>query len=185
MKIISLLILAIGFIISSSFTTVADQTLRADKSKSFLSYSANHALHAWTGTSKKVDCLLIFDADTKTFRKVAVSTNVADFDSANSSRDGHALEVLDAIKYPKVTFGSTAIDPLKDGKLKISGKLNFHGKTKDITFEADYKLTDKEINVSGGFPVSMTEFEVERPSFMLVKTDDILEIKFNVVFLKN
>ena len=142
MKIISLLILAIGFMISSSFTTVADQTLRADKSKSFLSYSANHALHAWTGTSKKVDCLLIFDADTKTFRKVAVSTNVADFDSANSSRDGHALEVLDAIKYPKVTFGSTAIEPLKDGKLKISGKLNFHGKAKDITFEADYKLTD-------------------------------------------
>ena len=185
MKIISLLILAIGFMISYSFTTVVDQTLRADKSKSFLSYSANHALHAWTGTSKKVDCLLIFDADTKTFRKVAVSTNVADFDSANSSRDGHALEVLDAIKYPKVTFGSTAIEPLKEGKLKISGKLNFHGNAKDITFEADYKLTDKEINVSGGFPVSMTEFDVERPSFMLVKTDDILEIRFNVVFLKN
>jgi polyisoprenoid-binding protein YceI len=185
MKIISLLILAIGFMISSSFTTVVDQTLRADKSKSFLSYSANHALHAWTGTSKKVDCLLIFDADTKTFRKVAVSTNVADFDSANSSRDGHALEVLDAIKYPKVTFGSTAIEPAKEGKLKISGKLNFHGKAKDITFEVDYKLTDKEINVSGGFPVSMTEFEVERPSFMLIKTDDILEIKFNIVFLKN
>jgi polyisoprenoid-binding protein YceI len=185
MKIISLLILAIGFMISSSFTTVVDQTLRADKSKSFLSYSANHALHAWTGTSKKVDCLLIFDADTKTFRKVAVSTNVADFDSANSSREGHALEVLDAIKYPKVTFGSTAIEPAKEGKLKISGKLNFHGKAKDITFEADYKLTDKEINVSGGFPVSMTEFEVERPSFMLIKTDDILEIKFNIVFLKN
>ena len=73
----------------------------------------------------------------------------------------------------------------KDGKLKISGNLNFHGKAKDITFEADYKLTDKEINVSGGFPVSMTEFDVERPSLMLVKTDDILEIKFNVVFLKN
>jgi polyisoprenoid-binding protein YceI len=185
MKISSLLILAIGFMISSSFTTVADQTLRADKTKSFLSYSANHSLHAWTGTSKKVDCLLIYDEETKTFKKVAVSTNVADFDSKNSSRDGHALEVLDAIKYPKVTFGSTVIEPAKDGKLKISGKLNFHGKAKDITFEADYKLTDKEINVSGGFPVSMTEFEVERPSFMLIKTDDILEIKFNIVFFKN
>lgn len=185
MKISSLLILAIGFIISSSFTTVADQTLRADKTKSSLTYSANHTLHAWTGVSKKVDCLLIYDEETKAFKKVAVSTNVADFDSKNSSRDGHALEVLDAIKYPKVTFGSTAIEPLKEGKLKISGKLNFHGKSKDITFEADYSLKDKEINVIGGFPVSMTEFEVERPSFMLIKTDDILEIKFNVVFLKN
>jgi polyisoprenoid-binding protein YceI len=185
MKISSLLILSIGFIISSSFTTVADQTLRADKEKSFLSYSANHTLHAWTGTSKKVDCLLIYDEETKSFKKVAVSTNVADFDSKNSSRDGHALEVLDAIKYPKVTFGSTAIEPIKDGKLKISGKLNFHGKSKDITFDVDYKLTDKDINVSGGFPVSMTEFEVERPSFMLIKTDDSLEIKFNIVFLKN
>lgn len=184
MKISSLLILSLGFIISSSFTMV-DQTLRADKSKSFLSYSANHALHAWTGISKKVDCLLIFDDDTKTFRKVAVSTGVSDFDSDNSSRDSHALEVLDAIKYPKVTFGSTSIEQDKDGKLKISGKLNFHGKVKDITFEADFKLTDKEITVSGGFPVSMTAFDVERPSFMLVKTDDILEIKFNVVFLKN
>ncbi len=97
MKISSILILAIGFMIISSFTTVTDQTLRADKTKSFLSYSANHTLHAWTGTSKKVDCLLIYNEETKTFKKVAVSSNVADFDSKNSSRDGHALEVLDAI----------------------------------------------------------------------------------------
>jgi polyisoprenoid-binding protein YceI len=184
MKISFFFFLGIGFIISSSFTW-ADQTLRADKSKSSLSYSANHSLHAWTGISKKVDCLLIFDSETKTFRKVAVSVNVSDFDSDNSSRDSHALEVLDAIKYPKVTFGSTSIEQEKEGKLKISGKLNFHGKAKDITFEADYKLTEKEIIVSGGFPVSMTEFDVERPSFMLIKTDDILEIKFNIVFLKN
>jgi len=120
MKISSILILVLGFSISTSFTIVADQTLRADKTKSYLSYSANHSLHAWTGTSKKVDCLLIYDEETKTFKKVAVSTNVADFDSKNSSRDGHALEVLEAIKYPKVTFGSTAIEPAKDGKLKIS-----------------------------------------------------------------
>ncbi|MEY3323270.1 MAG: hypothetical protein RLZZ417_2853 [Bacteroidota bacterium] len=184
MKIVSFLILSLGFMFFSSFTFV-DQTLRADKSKSYLSYSANHALHAWTGTSKKVDCLLIYDGDTKTFKKVAVSTNVADFDSENSSRDSHGLEVLEAIKFPKVTFSSTLIEKLKEGKLKISGKLNFHGKSKDITFEGDYKLTDKELTVTGGFPVSMTEFEVERPSFMLVKTDDILEIKFGVVFPKN
>jgi len=184
MKVSAFLFLLLGFLISSSFTWV-DQTLRADKSRSYLTYSANHKLHAWSGTSKKVDCLLIFDGETKTFKKVAVSTNVADFDSENSSRDSHALEVLEAIKFPKVTFGSTSIEQVKEGKLKIGGKLTFHGKSKDITFEGDYKLTDKEITVTGGFPVSMTEFEVERPSFMLVKTDDILEIKFSVVFSKN
>ena len=117
MKIVSFLILSLGFMFFSSFALV-DQTLRADKSKSYLSYSANHALHAWTGTSKKVDCLLIYDGDTKTFKKVAVSTNVADFDSANSSRDSHGLEVLDAIKFPKVTFSSTLIEQQKEGKLK-------------------------------------------------------------------
>jgi polyisoprenoid-binding protein YceI len=178
------MVLLLGYMMSTSFTLV-DQTLRADKSKSFLSYDANHSLHAWSGVSKKVDCLLIYDGETKTFKKVAVSSSVADFDSGNSNRDSHALEVLDALKFPKVTFSSTQIEEPEEGKLKISGKLNFHGKSKDITFDATHKVSEKEITVNGGFPVSMTEFEVERPSFMLIKTDDILEIKFRMVFPKS
>jgi len=123
----------------------------------------------------------VYDGTTKSFRKVAVSAQVADFDSENANRDSHALEVLEAIRFPKVTFSSTSI--AQDGdKLVISGKLNFHGKPQDITFTGEAKVTAKGIEVQGTFPVSMKKFDVEPPSFMLMATEDTLKISFAVYF---
>ncbi|ERM81651.1 hypothetical protein P872_19720 [Rhodonellum psychrophilum GCM71 = DSM 17998] len=155
--------------------------LKSNKEESTLSYTANHSLHDWTGVNSVPDCIIVYDESTGKIQKVAVSARVADFDSQNSSRDAHALEVLEAIKYPKVQFVSTEITD-HQGELIVHGNLIFHGIAKPVTFEASKTIKNKKLSVDGEFPVSLEEFMVERPSFMMIKTDDQLKMKFHLSF---
>lgn len=156
-------------------------SLKAQKETSVISYSANHSLHDWTGVNKEVNAVVILDESNNTIQKVAVSALVADFDSQNSSRDSHALEVLESIKFPKVQFVSTSISE-QNGDLNVSGNLTFHGITKPVQFKAISQKKKNGLVVEGEIPVSLEAYNVERPSFMLVKTDDTIKINFHLEF---
>lgn len=157
--------------------------LKADKSKSEITYKASHPLHKWSGVNKKVDCIVVYNPEQKTIGKVAVSCQVADFKTGNTSRDGHALEVLEAIKFPRVTFTSDKIVTQGD-ELMIDGNMTFHGVAQAVTLKATKKESNKEIAIMGHFPVSLTQYKVTRPSFMMMTTSDELELEFNLIFKK-
>jgi polyisoprenoid-binding protein YceI len=70
----------------------------------------------------------------------------------------------------------------KDTLLAVKGNLTFHGVTKPVAFAAVRKDVGTSTTVQGSFTVSLTEFGVERPSFMMVKTEDNLEIELKMVF---
>jgi polyisoprenoid-binding protein YceI len=55
-------------------------------------------------------------------------------------RDEHVLsdEMLDAAKYPTMTFRSTRIERRADGSLEVHGDLTIHGITRPITFIAEH-----------------------------------------------
>jgi polyisoprenoid-binding protein YceI len=161
--------------------TLQKETIRANKALSFVSYTAHHALHGWTGINKKVDCLLVVNAVTHQVAQVAVAAQVAQFDSDNASRDSHALEVLDALAFPKVKFTSTSINQ-KDSTLDIKGNLTFHGVVKPIQFSAYTHAEGTKTRVRGRFPISLTAFGVERPSFMMIATDDTLKIEVSISY---
>jgi polyisoprenoid-binding protein YceI len=156
-------------------------SMRANKESSQISYTANHSLHDWTGVNKDVNAVIVLDDTGNTVQKVAVSALVADFDSQNSSRDSHALEVLESLKYPKVQFVSTSISQQNE-ELDVKGNLTFHGVTKPVQFKATSKKKEKGLVVEGEIPVSLEAYKVERPSFMLVKTEDLIKINFHIEF---
>ena len=68
-----------------------------------------HPLHEWTGTSRAVNCIIIYNPTNDKIETAAVSIALSSFDSKNANRDSHALEVLEAIKYPTVKFTSQTI----------------------------------------------------------------------------
>lgn len=155
--------------------------LRVDKAHSSLSYSCAHTLHEWTGVDRNIEAVAVLNDAGNQITKVAVAGKVADFDSGNSNRDSHALEVLDAIKYPKVTFVSTSITP--DGpNLKVAGNLTFHGVTKPVAFIATRQENDKELAFNGEFQVKLSDFNIDPPTFMLVPMDDAMKLDFAVAF---
>ncbi len=155
--------------------------LTLNKTDSFIRYTLDHPAHKSIGTSKDFICGGYYDNTTKKITKLVVAAAVASFDSQNSSRDSHALEVLEGTKFPKVTFASKAIKDEGD-EVIIVGELNFHGIKKDITIKAKQSESDKKIILFGSFNVSLDKFKVEKPSMVGVSVDDNLVMDFKVVF---
>lgn len=170
------------FFIANNYTD-AQTTVKygADKTRSYITYTMTHPMHEWDGTSKDVNSVLLFNLATKKIEKVAVSVPISTFDSQNANRDSHTIEVLDAIKFPVITFSSTSIIG-NDSILTITGNLVFHGVTRSIIFVGKNKSTDKGIEVAGTFNVKMSEYNIENPSLMGIPTKDEFIMRFFVVY---
>ncbi len=174
-------LLAVGMLFAF-VSPMAKRKLLADKSLSTVTYAAKHPLHKWEGVSHDVNGAVIYNDETKQPESVAIAIKVASFDSDNNNRDSHAIEVLEGIKYPTVTFVSSTIDVDKDGVLMAKGTLTFHGVAKPVTLQATRKDSGGKMALTGEFPISMTTYKIERPSLMGIKTEDEMTLRFNVAF---
>ena len=174
MRILLFFLLLPGFL-------VAQIKLPLEKNKSSITYHMNHLLHAWDGTSKDINGMVQLGTDNK-IEKVAIVTKVSSFDSENSNRDAHLLEVVEALKFPTISFYSTSITESKKGELDIKGVLQFHGINKEINFKATFAQQKNNVEVIGNFIFLLEDFKIERPSFMLKPVDNEVKIKFDVMF---
>jgi len=160
---------------------VEKEKIPADKKKSEVSYTMTHPLHEWTGISKEVNGVILYETSTDKIESVAVSILLSTFDSKNSNRDSHALEVLEAIKYPTVKLTSNNID--QNGKeLTLRGNLIFHNVTRPVTITAVRSDDKKAITVEGTFLVNITDYQIEAPSLMGVKTKEEITLSFRIIF---
>lgn len=163
--------------------SVYAQTKRfeADKKQSDISYKLTHPLHEIDAVSRNASVWIDLDQANKAIQKAFVQIPVTSFDSGNSNRDSHAMEVIDAISYPDVRFTSTSIAQ-KGDSLRISGKLTFHGVTKPVNIVAAEVWGQGKLTIDGKFDISLTAFKVDRPSLLGVPVKDDLKFTFQQVF---
>jgi polyisoprenoid-binding protein YceI len=150
----------------------------AIKGESALSYGLVHPMHHITGVSRDFLCKVDLSPDTLS-SQIKVIAAISSFDSKNSSRDSHAMEMVQAMKYPNVEFASTAVKPEGDGYL-VSGNLTFHGITRPVAFHVTPKSGGGKVEIIGEFAVKLSDFKVERPSLLFVPTEDKLTIRFDL-----
>jgi polyisoprenoid-binding protein YceI len=69
---------------------------------------------------------------------VEVTVDVASVDTDNDKRDEHlrASDFLDVANHPNMTFVSTGVKPLKNGRFELTGDLTLRGVTKPVTLTA-------------------------------------------------
>ena len=173
---LSMLVLGSGAIAQSKFTD-------AMSDGSTVTYRIVHPLHTIVATSKEVAYRLEYDAATKAIKSIAAKVDVTSFDSGNSNRDSHAMEVIDAISYPDAAFQSTGITPRGD-TLAVAGKLTFHGVTGDVLalVSAVWSPAKDTVHFSGGFTISLTDFKIDRPSLLMIPVNDTLWFTLNAGF---
>ena len=151
------------------------------KEESFLTYSMNHPLHAWTGTSREVNSIILTDEARTTIYQVAVSAKVSTFDSKNANRDSHMMEVTEALKFPNVTFVGT--DVTMDGsEFKAAGTLTFHGIAQQVVLQGKLLREGTKLTFTGKFKLKMTAFKIDPPSLMGISTDDEFKLEFKAVY---
>lgn len=177
MKRVLLLMVLLGVFIR----VTAQQRYEINSNKSEISYAANHKLHAWDAVNSKVKGIAIVSEERNEIERLALLLNVRDFDSKNSSRDAHSLEVLEAIRFPTIKFYATSIE-LNGSSTTIDGTLNFHGIDGKISVLTQFKKIGDELILSGKFSIKPTDYKMDLPVFMLMPIDDRLEISFDLVF---
>lgn len=154
--------------------TLADST--------WISYRLIHPLHTIDARSNAVQYHIVADPLSRKITGVTASVDVTTFDSGNSNRDSHAMEVIDAITYPDAGFSSTTITE-KGDSLFVAGNLTFHGVTKGVTMAGVFAWSPGRLEVHGGFDISLTEFKVDRPALLLIPVEDKLAFALNAVFV--
>ncbi|GAB6283783.1 MAG: YceI family protein [Ignavibacterium sp.] len=159
--------------------------VKAKKDESFIQYTLIHPLHTIVGKCKDMDCEINYDAVLKKITDVNVIADVLCFESGNSNRDSHMGEAIDAIDYPEVNFKSSSVDFIRNDSLFVKGDLTFHGVTKNIGFWVVQSFQNGKSIYSGDFNISLTEFNIERPALLTVKTEDKLSMLFKIVIPKD
>lgn len=152
-----------------------------DSENSFITYEASHFLHDWSGTNQNIKGVLLANEDV--FQKLAIAMYIRDFNSKNDSRDNNALEILEVLKFPKIEFFSDKIKK-KNQQIKFYGSISFHGieVTKDV--EAQAVIDSKKLSLKGVFDITLSDFEVPLPSFMMRKMEDEVVIQYELHFQK-
>jgi polyisoprenoid-binding protein YceI len=151
------------------------------KGQSWIAYRLVHPLHVIDAKSTSPEYDVELDPTTKEIKSVIAQVDVTTFDSGNSNRDSHAMEVIDALTYPDVEFRSTAITE-KGDSLFVTGNLSFHGVTKDITMAGTATWQPNRVDVQGAFNIGLTEFKIQRPALLLIPVEDKLSFTLAAAF---
>ena len=165
------------FVFNFSFSQT---TLMINNENSTINYDAKHVLHAWEGINDNVSGVIIYDNE---ISKIAIAAKVVDFDSGNSGRDSHSLEILEALKFPNIKFYSDDIET-EGNAIIFNGEIEFHGQKKSIQVLGTVDDSKNLINITGKFQIIPTEFSIKLPSFMLIEIEDYINISFDIQFDK-
>ena len=163
------------------FTNIlsSQEILRIDNSTSSISYSGKHFLHSWDAKNENISGLI--ELKENQISKIGVIAKVADFKSGNSSLDSNSVRVLDALKIPNIIFRSTDIVETLD-IISVYGTISFHGIEKAINVTLNKSNYNDIFSLNGKFIIKLSDFNVKRPSLLLQKINDEIEVQINLIF---
>ena len=130
-------------------------------------------------TSETVTCVL----NAKT-GEIASQALMKSFRFKTALMEEHFNEnYIESDKYPKATFrgkinefdANSLTATAKD--YMIQGKLEMHGKTKDVSMPAKIRKTDGGIEIISGFTVNTDDFAIEIPSVVKNKVSKKVDVK--------
>jgi polyisoprenoid-binding protein YceI len=96
-------------------------------------------------------------------------------------------EVLETAAYPQIVFQSTEIAASKiaEGwyRLEIAGKLSLHGVTNHQRLDAQLRVSEDEIRLSGDCALSQQAYRIKRVSALggMITVKDELKLAFDLV----
>jgi hypothetical protein len=185
------LILISMMIFCTSFL-LTGQTKFTAKNNINISVSGTSTMHDWVMKSTSGQCNATFIEDgngnLKDITSMQFTVSSKALKSGKDGMDKNAYKALKADKAPNITANlQNATITTKDNKtyqIKSTIKLTIAGKTMDTELIAVAKrINDNSYAITGTKNISMKEYGMEPPSFMLgaVKTGNDVVLNFDVV----
>lgn len=133
--------------------------------QSTITYHISHPLHDADGTTHAARGKGICDSGQCNF---LIAAPVKTFDSGNSNRDLHMLQIVRGGQYPLVVARFTLPESsLASGTLHADLEVQFAGQTADYK-QVPFKRLAKgnEIEVTGTIPLKASDFKIKRPELL-------------------
>ena len=106
--------------------------------------------------------------------------------SDHTGMDANAYKTLKTKKNPNISFKMTTATVAADGNIKCQGQLTIAGVTKNVELLAKAVVSNggKSINVKGSKAISMKDYNMDPPSFMMgaMKTGNDVTVYFEMTF---
>jgi polyisoprenoid-binding protein YceI len=154
---------------------------------------ASHAtLESFEGKTHQITGTITFDPDVLEDSLAAVlEVDLASLDTGISLRNKHMRENhLETATYPKAVFRSsrilrTSARALSAGQsiqLRVAGLFELHGVSRaiEVPVEAQY-LNDGTLHVATHFDVTLADYKIPRPSFLMLKLEDTQHVTVRFV----
>ena len=153
--------------------------------------SGTSTLHDWTMATAKGDCNATFTVNgagqLTDLTAMHLSIPVESLKSEKTAMDKNAYKALKASKFSAITYTLSSATVTADGKVKCQGSLAIAGTAVPTELLATAKVNaDKSISISGSKKISMKEYKVDPPTFMMgtIKTGNDITVKFDLVLRK-
>jgi len=132
--------LTLTLLLVATQALAAPQTYEIDPVHSRVEFTIRHMFSKVTGNFGAFKGTISYDAATPATSSVSVEIDASSIDTNNERRDGHlkSPDFFDVAKYPALTFTSTKVTPVSEGKFKVEGNLTMHGVTKPAVLDAAF-----------------------------------------------
>jgi len=99
-------------------------------------------------------------------------------------------EVLEVSAYPEIVLRSTEIatEPVADRRyrLRVAGELELHGVTDRVPFDAELRVFDDGVRLTGAFPLRLSDHRIAPVTALAgaIRLRDELRVAFDVAALR-
>lgn len=149
--------------------------------QSTLSYHISHPLHQANGVSKQARGKGTCHAGQCDF---LIAVPVKSFDSGDSNRDLHMLQVVHGAEFPLVTVRTRLPETAAAaGRVDADLDVEFAGQTAHFR-QVPFELTRKgnTIRVTGTIPATLSDFKIEPPKLLTVPVKNEIPVKVDMTW---
>ena len=131
------------------------------------------------GGFKQFQGYAVIDPNKNVLDSIVFDVNVDSVWTQFQKLTGHLknADFFDTSKFPTARFVSTEIKKTEAGQCQVTGNLTLHGKTKSLSFPAQYRLDNGGLVLATKFKFDRSEFGMNQ---MLSGVDKLVEIEIYV-----
>jgi polyisoprenoid-binding protein YceI len=178
------------FVIISFLSVLYPQELTVSSRQSnSIKFLAKSTLSNFEGTTSAVEGFIKWDSTSTNNNKVELKIYLDSLDTGIGLRNDHMREkYLETNLYPFAQFTGRITTQIQQSKLdsvvKAEGILRIHGIEKKQKITGRVSNYDKKYKLETSFHISLSEFNIEQPSFLFISVDNDIVVECTIYLIK-
>ena len=170
-------LIGLGLVLGGFLFPQLSNAQKITQKSTTITISGTSPMHDWTmkGSTSTFTGTIAGNAINNVSLTVPVKTLNAE---KGKTMEKKAYEALKSDKAPNVSFTASSISL---GKSNVTGKLTIAGTARNVSFPVSVVKKGEAYIIDGTETIKLSEFGMERPGFMGIKTGDVVTVKVNIV----